>query len=100
MGVTEGVNTSDDARLPSSSLEPLRASRGVYLLIQRETGAQYVGSATGTDGFLGRWLSYTDGHGGNKGLKELAHAADHCDVRILETAGSGARPEDVYVNRN
>ncbi len=81
--------------LPTSWLEPLRTCRGVYLLIHRETGAQYVGSATGSDGFLGRWRCYADGHGGNVGLKELAHPADHYDLRILETVGSAATLEDV-----
>lgn len=82
--------------LPSTWLEPLRVARGVYLLVHRTTGAQYVGSATGADGFLGRWRGYADGHGGNVGLRELGHAADQYDVRILETAGSGAENEDVY----
>jgi hypothetical protein len=82
--------------LPTSWLEPLRTCRGVYLLVHRETGAQYVGSATGSDGFLGRWRCYADGHGGNRGLRELAHPPDHYDVRILETVGSSATRDDVY----
>jgi hypothetical protein len=82
--------------LPSSWLEPLRVTRGVYLLIHRPSGAQYVGSATGGDGFLGRWRSYADGHGGNVGLKELGSGADEYEVRILETSGSAATIEEVY----
>ena len=29
------------------------------------------------------------------GLKELAHPADHYDLRILETAGSAATRDDI-----
>jgi hypothetical protein len=53
----------------------LRSGRGIYLLVHRETGQQYVGSAYGVDGLLGRWKSYADGHGGNVGLKELGARA-------------------------
>lgn len=91
---TCGVHEVDG--LPASWSGPLQATRGVYLLVHRSTGAQYVGSATGADGFLGRWRAYADGHGGNVGLKELAHAADQYDVRILETVGSSATTKDVY----
>jgi hypothetical protein len=82
--------------LPAAWHAPLSATRGIYLLVHRDTGAQYVGSATGADGFLGRWRTYADGHGGNVALKELGHAEDQFDVRILETVGSGASLQDVY----
>lgn len=82
--------------LPIAWLEPLRANRGVYLLVHRTSGAQYVGSATGADGFLGRWRGYSDGHGGNTAMRELAHRADDYDIKILETVGSSATLEDVY----
>lgn len=83
--------------LPVSWQEPLRASRGIYLLVHRPTGSQYVGSATGGEGFLGRWRGYADGHGGNVGLKELADSYTQYDVRILETAGSGISIDEIYV---
>lgn len=82
--------------LPPGWQEPLRASRGIYLLVHRASGAQYVGSATGIDGFLGRWRGYSNGHGGNVALKELAHRHDEYDVCILETAGSGASNNDIF----
>jgi len=82
--------------LPESWQELLRTARGVYLLVHRTTGAQYVGSATGAGGFLGRWRGYADGHGGNLALRELGHAADNYDAWILETAGSAATVDDVY----
>jgi hypothetical protein len=81
--------------MPATWLEALRTSRGVYLLVDRESGAQYVGSATGEDGFAGRWRAYADGHGGNAAMRELAHGPESYDVRILETVGSGDTYEEV-----
>jgi hypothetical protein len=81
--------------LPSSWLAVLQSTRGVYLIVHRESGAQYVGAATGADGLLGRWRGYADGHGGNAGLRDLAEPADRYDVRILETVGSGATTEEI-----
>lgn len=81
--------------LPPAWLEALRTSRGVYLLVDRESGAQYVGSATGEDGFVGRWRCYSDGHGGNTAMRQLARSAEEYDVRILETVGSGASDDDI-----
>jgi hypothetical protein len=81
--------------LPATWLEALRANRGVYLLVDRESGAQYVGSATGEDGFIGRWRCYADGHGGNAAMRELAYGPERYDVRILETVGSGATYDEV-----
>ena len=51
----------------------LSATKGVYLISDTKTGKQYVGSAYGVDGIWGRWSDYvnTNGHGGNKLLKEL-----------------------------
>jgi hypothetical protein len=90
-----GCGLHEVEALPTTWLEALRASRGVYLLVHRETGAQYVGSATGEDGFVGRWLGYADGHGGNVALQKLGHGPAGYDVRVLETVGSGATHNDV-----
>ena len=44
----------------------------IYLIVDRETGKQYVGSAYGKDGLLGRWSCYVNSlHGNNKLMKEL-----------------------------
>ena len=44
----------------------------VYLIVDRESGMQYVGSAYGTDGLWGRWSQYVHTqHGGNKELIKL-----------------------------
>lgn len=56
--------------LPPSWVAVLRASRGIYLLTCPRTKEQYVGSATGKDGFWDRWREYYEtGHGGNVRLK-------------------------------
>lgn len=70
---------------------------GVYLLVHPDTGNQYVGAATGSDGFLGRWRAYAaNGHGGNKLLRPLARAGiPNYRISILEVAGSAATSEDV-----
>ena len=91
-----GCRLSEIDGLPSTWLEALRATRGVYLLVEHATGAQYVGSATGMDGFVGRWCQYANGHGGNVGMRELSRGAEDYDVRILETVGTGADLEDIY----
>lgn len=40
----------------------------IYLIVDKVSGAQYVGSAYNQDGLWGRWETYvtTNGHGGNK----------------------------------
>lgn len=50
----------------------LSAVGGIYLILAETTGDLYVGSASGADGFWGRWREYAmTGHGGNALLKAL-----------------------------
>lgn len=50
----------------------LAAVAGIYLIVDNKTGKQYVGSACGEEGILGRWRGYAaSGHGGNAQLMEL-----------------------------
>jgi hypothetical protein len=50
----------------------LESVAGVYLILDAETGKQYVGSASGQKGILARWKQYAlNGHGGNVELKKL-----------------------------
>jgi hypothetical protein len=80
--------------LPREWIAVLSSSRGVYLLTYPKTREQYVGSATGGNGFYGRWLSYArDGHGGNIALKSR-DPSDY-QVSILEVAGSAATAEEI-----
>lgn len=82
--------------IPFAWQQVLRNARGIYLLVHRESGQQYVGSAYGDDGFFGRWKSYSDGHGGNVALKELKANAEAFDASILEDMGSSATNEQIF----
>jgi hypothetical protein len=45
---------------------------GVYVIVDRATGKQYVGCAYGGVGLWQRWTTYAKtGHGGNKKLRQL-----------------------------
>ena len=77
----------------------LKASAGIYL-ITTDTGTQYVGSAYGEQGFLGRWKTYVETkHGGNKQLKELVANQPDCvngfQFSILRTLPIGTPAEEV-----
>lgn len=75
--------------LPPGWLSILSASRGIYLLTCPRTHEYYVGSATGKDGFWGRWQNYlANGHGGN--VKLMGRDASDYQISILEVAGSSA----------
>lgn len=53
--------------------EYLSRHSGVYVIFDKSTGMQYVGSASGGNGIWSRWEGYTrTGHNGNKALKALA----------------------------
>jgi hypothetical protein len=81
-------------KLPKGWVEALRSSRGVYLLTCPKTSEQYVGSATGEEGFWGRWQDYVEtGHGGNVGLKSR-NPSDY-QVSILEVAGTALTTDDI-----
>lgn len=61
-----------------------------------DQGVQYVGSATGADGFIGRWRTYlANGHGGNV----LLRAGGHRDysVTILEVASPDMSSRDILL---
>ncbi len=50
----------------------LSSVNAVYLIVDRESGRQYVGSAYGEGGVLQRWKEYVETkHGNNKLMKEL-----------------------------
>ena len=64
------IDQLDD--LPLKWKEILRKVQGVYLLVDKQTGARYVGSATGDESLWGRFFEYfKDGHGGNRELRAL-----------------------------
>ena len=80
--------------LPATWRNTLTSVGGVYLLVDPSTGEQYVGSAYGEGGFIGRWDAYVrNGHGGNKLLKDRPRA-DY-QISILEVSSATDTPEDV-----
>ena len=81
-------------KLPNGWIESLKSTRGIYVLTCPRTKEQYIGSATGSDGFHGRWLQYfINNHGGNKGLKSR-EPSDY-QVSILEIAGSAQTHDEI-----
>jgi hypothetical protein len=78
----------------------LSAVAGVYLIVDSKTGKQYVGSAYGKDGILGRWKSYAaSGHGGNVQLLNLLDQhtsyASHFTFSLLRTLPKSLTPKEV-----
>jgi hypothetical protein len=80
--------------VPASWRGALSALSGVYVLVCRSTGKQYIGSAYGSGGFWSRWENYFhSGHGGNKGMKLLTQ--NDYQVSILEFASPTMTLEEV-----
>ncbi len=78
----------------------LSSVNAIYLIVDRGNGRQYVGSAYGKGGLLGRWTHYVDSlHGGNKLMKELLcdhpERYTHFQFSILQLLPKTATPEDV-----
>lgn len=69
----------------------LESCNGIYLILDKKTGKQYVRSTYNTRGIWGRWTEYAKtGHGGDKDLKPLlendeAYAKKYFQWCILET---------------
>ncbi|MGA3052983.1 MAG: GIY-YIG nuclease family protein [Candidatus Korobacteraceae bacterium] len=73
--------------IPLSWQEVLKHVRGVYLLVCKETGKQYVGSAKGEESLWGRFCEYArTGHGGNVELKRLG--LKNFQATVLEVVNS------------
>lgn len=78
----------------------LSSVNAVYLITDTQNGKQYVGSAYGKDGLLGRWRYYVDSlHGNNKRMRQLL--CDHPDryqffqFSILQLLPKTATDEEV-----
>ncbi len=95
-GFREFVRPVDDVpTLPNGWQQVLRSVKGVYLLVDVESGHQYVGSAKGADSLMGRWISYADGgDGGDVGLKSVArNGRRNYQVSVLEVVDENT-PDD------
>ena len=96
------LKTILDRKLPGW-IDALQNQKAVYLITDTKTGKLYVGSATAQYGMLlQRWSNYVaNGHGGNKGLKEvvlkngLDYVKDNFQYSILENYN--ARMDDNYI---
>ena len=72
---------------------------GVYVIMDRKEGKQYVGSAYGEGGIWGRWTAYVaTGHGGNQELKKLLNKrgdkhAENFQFSILEVCDLNSSDE-------
>lgn len=83
--------------LPPGWQQVLRSVKGIYLLVDVESGQQYVGSAKGADSLLGRWMEYAaDGHGGNLGLKAAGKNGRRTyQVSVLEVVDENTPDETI-----
>jgi hypothetical protein len=81
------------ANLPSHWRDRLREAKGIYLLTCPRTTEHYVGSATGSDGFFGRWVTHLSVGGDAIGFK--SREASEYQISILEIAGSGVSDRDI-----
>ena len=94
-GFSNFQSTFDEIEfLPEAWQGALSSVGGVYLLVCPTTGEQYVGSAYGDDGFMGRWRSYaSNGHGGNRLL--VSRERSNFSVSILEVASPDMSASDI-----
>jgi hypothetical protein len=80
------------AAIPQSWRAVLQSVKGVYLLVCKETGKQYIGSAKGQENLWGRFLDYaTTGHGGNVELRR--RGPKQYQVSVLEIVNSDTEIE-------
>ncbi|WP_161633297.1 GIY-YIG nuclease family protein, partial [Labrenzia sp. C1B70] len=94
-GFSSFQTTIDEVEfLPEAWQGALSSVGGVYLLVCPTSGEQYVGSACGDGGFMGRWRSYaSNGHGGNRRL--LARERSNYSVSILEVASPDMSSKEI-----
>ncbi|MEC8067901.1 MAG: GIY-YIG nuclease family protein [Pseudomonadota bacterium] len=83
----------------------LSSVNGIYLILDQETGMQYIGSACGAKGIWGRWENYAkNGHGGNIELKALLETdpryAQNFRYSILQTLPSNYTAKQVIQYEN
>ncbi len=83
--------------LPSGWQQVLRSVKGVYLVVDLDSGQQYVGSAKGADSLLGRWMDYAaGGDGGDAALKAAAsHGPRSYQVSVLEVVDENTPDETI-----
>lgn len=85
--------------------DTLSAVAGIYLIVDQKTGLQYVGSAYGKDGILGRWKVYVQcKHGNNDRLVNLiGNNPDYVNnfrFTILQTMSKSSSKNEVIAREN
>lgn len=74
---------------------------GVYVIVDKKTGKQYVGCAHGGEGIWQRWTAYAkNGHGGNKELRNLLknkgqNYVENFQYSILEVFDINSNDDDI-----
>jgi hypothetical protein len=82
------------AAVPLEWQSVLKNVKGVYLLVCKETGEQYIGSAKGEESLWARFLDYKrTGHGGNIELK--ARGRKRYQATVLEIVNSTEAIESI-----
>ena len=88
------LNWHELRSLPASWQVRLAEWRGIYLIHDADSRSAYVGSASGSDNLLGRWLGYVrTGHGGNVALRSCRPEA--LRFSILQRTSPDLEPADV-----
>ncbi len=81
-------------QLPQTWVEVLKNAKGIYLITCPRTNQHYIGSASGEDGFYGRWLNHAaTGYGDAVELRNRP-PSDY-QISILEVAGSTLQINDI-----
>nr|WP_269780584.1 GIY-YIG nuclease family protein [Photobacterium carnosum] len=83
----------------------LSSINGIYLILDKVTGNQYIGSAYGKEGIWQRWSEYSKtGHGGNQLLKDLclidSQYYKNFQFTILQSLPSNLSNKDVIAVEN
>ena len=83
----------------------LSSINGIYLILDKVTGNQYIGSAYGKEGIWQRWSEYSKtGHGGNELLKDLclidSQYYKNFQFTILQSLPSNLSNKDVIAVEN
>lgn len=83
----------------------LSSINGIYMILDKLTGNQYIGSAYGSNGIWQRWNDYSKTkHGGNKTLIELCNSSENyqknCQYTIPQSLPSNLSSREVIKIEN